>query len=168
MPYNSPLDSLSYDRIGGLLLKANILIFVHPHPSSPNHLTWFLFLCSSVNVTIFVVDGVGGIWSYPYIQLVHVASYVKWIPSHIIIIVITWFICALYLITQPSINDSQPLAVIIGPRFAQADNDCLRLLIIDVGLLIKYNALTNHVIVIISGKLIYLIMYMVLTWCIIR
>ncbi len=32
---------------------------------------------------------------------------------------------------------------------ARADNDSLRLLIIDVGLLIKYNALKNHVIVII-------------------
>ncbi len=34
----------------------------------------------------------------------------------------------------------------ILPRFVRADNDSLRLLIIDVRLLIKYNALKNHVI----------------------
>ncbi len=34
--------------------------------------------------------------------------------------------------------------------FAQADNDCLRLLIIDGGLLIKYNALANHFICILA------------------
>ncbi len=55
---------------------------------------------------------------------------------------------ALCLIKQPSINDKQPSAVIISPHFTQADNDCLRLIIIGVELLIKYNALKNHVIVI--------------------
>ncbi len=43
-------------------------------------------------------------------------------------------------ILQPSTN----------PPTVQADNDSIMLLIIDVRLLIKYNALTNHVIVIIS------------------
>ncbi len=60
MPSNSPLDSLSCDRTGRLLLNANILIFVQPHPGSPTHLTWFLFLCNSVNVTICFLD-MGGI-----------------------------------------------------------------------------------------------------------
>ncbi len=60
------------------------------------------------------------------------------------------FFHAFYLIKQPDINDYQPSAVIISPHFAQADNDCLRLLIIDVGLLIKHNALKNHVIVIVK------------------
>ncbi len=40
--------------------------------------------------------------------------------------------------------------MISSPHFTQADNDCLRLLIIDVGLLIKYNAFKNHVIVILK------------------
>ncbi len=56
MPYNSPFDSLSRDRTGRLLLKANILICLHPH--SP---VLVLFLCSSVNVMIFLLDrGEGG------------------------------------------------------------------------------------------------------------
>ncbi len=38
--------------------------------------------------------------------------------------------------------------MIINPSEVRADNDSLRLLIIDVWLLIKYNALKNHVIVI--------------------
>ncbi len=66
MPYNSPLDSLSCDRTGGLLLKPNILICVHPHPGSPTHLTWFLFLCSSINVTIFFWRRGGGGWKYSH------------------------------------------------------------------------------------------------------
>ncbi len=40
-------------------------------------------------------------------------------------------------------------AVIISPHFVWADNDCLKLLIIDGGLLIKYNARNIHVITII-------------------
>ncbi len=43
---------------------------------------------------------------------------------------------------------SSPSAVIISHCFACADNDCLKLLIIDVWLLIKYNTLKNHIIVI--------------------
>ncbi len=79
MPYNSPLDSLSCDRTGRLLLKANILIFVYHHLGSLTHLTWFLF------------------------QLVRVASHVKWIPSYIIIIVITWsFVHYTWLNSPPS------------------------------------------------------------------
>ncbi len=62
MPYNSPLDSLSCDRTGGLLLKANILICVHSHPWSPTHMTWFLFLCSNINVTILFLEG--GIYNH--------------------------------------------------------------------------------------------------------
>ncbi len=70
----------------------------------------------------------------------------KWIPSYIIIIVITWFFSCIILENSPH----QWLAALSSHyQPSRADNDSLRLLIIDVGLLIKYNALKNHVIVII-------------------
>ncbi len=61
MLYNSPLNSLARDMAVGCYWKQISWSLCTPTPGPP--LTWFLFLCSSINVTITQTLFPVGLWS---------------------------------------------------------------------------------------------------------